>query len=327
MGRARRIRRSRKHNFTELAAKLDKHIDRLPDYAERAQRTIQRYRPPRNDRPHTGSETRRAPTSPRSGQPAGPALPAKLADLNVPVVAEVHETWVRWKDPAARLERRKRRTSRSLTLWIVLTILCGIAATAGIVGASAAAGVATSVFTALAGGVVFGTLGVRAGLRLRRLNRVPLPATATRLSLPSATSAAYQPMRRLAEAEASLAELLAQLSAPPLGATAAVPEASIGEARSTAQQAAQVLRGLAVRIEAVERARDAAPVSERAALDSAVRTLLEQFDDGLGDYGSLVAAAGRALAATSGGVAASREALTDATDRLAGLAIALRELS
>jgi hypothetical protein len=57
-----------------------------------------------------------------------------------------------------------------------------------------------------------------------------------------------------------------------------------------------------------------------------VRTLREQLDDGMGEYGALVAAAGRAVAASTSGMDESRQALTDATDRLAGLAIALREL-
>lgn len=346
MGRSRR--RPRRRDLGELAARLDKHIERLPDYAERAQRTIQRYRASRADgagpaqaeaRPAAKYPTRPPVAPSRSGEttggdagagttPAGRAgLPARLPELGVPAIAEMHRSWVRWKDPAARLERRKQRTSRALTLWIVLTLLCGIAATAGIVGASAAAGVATSVFTALAGVAVFGTFGVRAGLRLRALHRVPLPMSASRLELPARSSAAHRPMQRLAEAEASLSELLAQLSQPQLGVHATVPGASVAQARTTAQQAATVLRALAGRVEAVERARDAAPVAERPALEAAVLTLVEQLEDGLDDYGSLVAAAGRALAASSGGVAVSREALTDATDRLAGLAIALRELS
>ncbi|MGH3519436.1 MAG: phage shock envelope stress response protein PspM [Haloechinothrix sp.] len=264
---------SAKRGFGELAANLDKRIERLPD------------------------------------------------------IAEVRSSWARWNDPAARLDRRKLRTSRALTLWIVLTILCGIAVLAGVVGASSAAGISASVFTAIAGVVVFGALGVRSGLRLRRLSRTTATATATRVALPSRASAAYEPMRRLRYAEASLAELLAQLSRSPPGATTSVPEVSVADARTTAAQAAVALRGLAGRIEAIERAADAAPHAERAALDSAVRTLCDQFDGGLDDYGSLVAAAGRAVAATSSGVASSRQALTDATDRLAGLAIALRELS
>lgn len=87
------------------------------------------------------------------------------------------------------------------------------------------------------------------------------------------------------------------------------------------------LRGIAARVQAVERARKAAPHSERGALDSAVHTLREQLDDGLAGYGSLIAAAGQAVAASGNGLQQSKEALTDATDRLAGLAIALRELS
>ncbi|MGH3949969.1 MAG: phage shock envelope stress response protein PspM [Pseudonocardiaceae bacterium] len=274
----------------------------------------------------------RARRPPQKGHYRGPAaagglpVPARLSDLNVPV-AEVRQTWVRWNDPAARLKRRKRRTSRMLTLWIVLTILCGIAVAAGVIGASAASGVAASVFTAIAGMVVFGAFGVRAGLRLRQLNRTPVAAKASRVALPSQASAAYEPMRRLAQAEASLAELLAQLSTPADGISATVPEVSVADARSTSSQAAAVLRGLGRRVEAVERAREAAPAGERAALQAAVRTLCDQLEDGLDDYGRLVAAAGRAVAAAGSGVDSSRQALTDANDRLAGLAIALRELS
>lgn len=319
-----RSRGSRRRRLGELVAQVDKHVERLPDYAERAQKTIQKYRPPQGGR-RDARAGRPEPASEGTSQP--PNLAPRLPEVNLPVVAEVRETWVRWNDPAARLARRKRRTSRAMTLWIVLSLLCGIAAAAGIVGASAAAGVATSVFTALAGVVVFGAFGVRAGLQLRRLNRTPLPAAATRVALPGPGSAAHEPMRRLAHAEASLAELLAQLSAPPAGTSAGVPEVSIADARGTAAGAADALRGLSRRIEAIESARDAAPVSERGALDAALETLVQQLDDGLDDYGSLVAAAGQAVAASSTGVAASRESLTDATDRLAGLAIALRELS
>jgi hypothetical protein len=134
-------------------------------------------------------------------------------------------------------------------------------------------------------------------------------------------------MERLAECEASLAELLRQLSAPTAVGTPSVPEVSVEDARSTAGEAAAALRALAGRIQAIERARNASPASERGALDAAIRTLREQLDDGLDGYGSLIASAGRAVAASSAGVGASRQALSEATDHLAGLALALRELS
>jgi hypothetical protein len=62
-------------------------------------------------------------------------------------------------------------------------------------------------------------------------------------------------------------------------------------------------------------------------LDSAIAGLREQLEDGVEEYGALVAAAGRTVAATDSGMPEAKDALTDATDRLAGLASALRELS
>ena len=53
--------------------------------------------------------------------------------------------------------------------------------------------------------------------------------------------------------------------------------------------------------------------------------LREQVDEGLDGYRSLVAAAGRVVAASSS--PGPKQELTDATDHLAGLAVALRELS
>ena len=60
-------------------------------------------------------------------------------------------------------------------------------------------------------------------------------------------------------------------------------------------------------------------------LAEAVRRLRTQLDEGVDGYGSLVAAAGRVLAASSLGE--PRHDLTEATDHLAGLALALNELS
>ncbi len=182
-------------------------------------------------------------------------------------------------------------------------------------------------FSGLVGTVVFGALGVRSGIRLYRLSKITVPATPRPPELPRRGSVAREPMERLARSEASLAELLAQLSESAEHGTAPVPQLSVEQTRSTAEEAAAALRTLAARIESVERARASAPASEHAALDAAVAELRGQLDEGVEEYGSLVAAAGRAVAASSGGVPQAREALTDATDRLAGLASALRELS
>ncbi|WP_216216339.1 phage shock envelope stress response protein PspM [Amycolatopsis aidingensis] len=301
-------------DFGDFKARLEKHLEHLPDYAQRAYRQVERYLPAEQRDGGSGQGSR--------GRRPGLPLPTSVED--VPMVAELKSKWERWNEPAAKLERRKRRTSRALTLWIVLTILSGLAVVAGVTGATMMSGL---VLGGVAAAVVFGALGVRAGLRLRTLNRTELPASTAPPPLPPSTSAARAPMERLAESEASLTELLTQLAKPPAGVSAAVPEVSVEDARATADEAAAALRNLAARIQAIERATENAPAGERGQLEAAVRGLGEQLDEGLEEYGSLVAAAGRAVAASSGGVQPAKEALTDATDRLAGLAVALRELS
>lgn len=303
---------SGRRDFGDLSARLDQHLERLPEYAQRAQERLRHYFPAAGgQRPYP--------------LPRPVVRPSAITDVPA-VIGEVRSRWARWNEPAARLARRKRRTSRALTLWILLTLLCGFLAAAAGIGMAAVGG-ASSVLAGASGMIVFGTLGTRSALRLRQLNRTRLPVRSTPEPLPPAGSAARDPMRRLAECEASLAELLGQLSAPSAAGTTTVPVVSVEDARATAAEAAIALRELATRIQAVERARNAAPGSEHGGLDAAVSTLREQLDDGVDGYGALVAAAGRAVAASGSGVAQSKEALTDATDRLAGLAIALRDLS
>jgi hypothetical protein len=321
---------SGKRDFSAFNAKLEKHIERLPDYAQRAQEELQKHFPPGGKHATSGQTTSR-PVNP-TARPLRMSMPSSLSPADIPLVAEARTKWAQWNEPAARLERRKRRTSRALLVWIVFTLLCGLyafAAGSGLIGPPT--GDMADAMTGVAGVVVFGALGVRSGVRLHKLSHTELPAGAAAQPapppLPAASSAAREPMERLAECEASLGELLRQLSAPTALGTASVPEVSVEDARSTAGEAAAALRGLAGRIQAIERARNASPASERGALDAAIRTLRAQLDDGLDGYGSLIAAAGRAVAASSSGVGASRQALSEATDHLAGLALALRELS
>ncbi|WP_051400004.1 phage shock envelope stress response protein PspM [Haloechinothrix halophila] len=234
--------------------------------------------------------------------------------VQFPFVADLAKQWEEWNEPSAKLARRKERASRGLTIWLVLATLCGIA-------------VGTGSHPFITGLVVFTALAVRAGLRLRRLHRATAPLSdGKRRALPPRTSVAHEPMQRLVEARKSLRELLDQLATPHAGGPA-VADDSLNAARSTATEAEEALYGLAARIVAIERARDAAPAGERRSLDSAVTTLREQLADGVDSYGSLLAAAGKAVAARGGGLGGARESLTDATDRLAGMAMALRELS
>ena len=71
-----------------------------------------------------------------------------------------------------------------------------------------------------------------------------------------------------------------------------VPPLSVDQTRSTAMETASALRALASRIESVERARASAPPAEQPALDSAITGLRKQLDEGVEEYGTLVAAAG-----------------------------------
>ncbi|MFJ1765549.1 hypothetical protein ACIOD2_34855 [Amycolatopsis sp. NPDC088138] len=329
----------RGRDFSEFSAKLDKHIEKLPEYAQRAQeklQKVQKYFPPADQAGGKPGTARPSYQRPRPNPLQRPRTPVpRMPDVTslanqVPAFAEARAKWTRWNEPAAKLERRKRRTSRALTLWILLTILCGVLAVAAGVGWMSATGAAMmpQAIMAFAGAVVFGTFSVRSGVKLRALNRVQLPsAPAGPPPLPPAGSAAREPMERLAEGEASLAELLRQLSVPSSVGTTPVSGVSVEDARQTANEAAAALRGLAARIQAIERGRNAAPAREQGALDAAVAKLREQLDDGLEGYGGLVAAAGHTVAAAGDGLVTSKQALTDATDRLAGLAMALRELS
>jgi hypothetical protein len=321
---------SGKRDFSDFNAKLEKHIERLPDYAQRAQEKLQKYLPPTEG----GGARTAPPRRPVSPRPSSAQLRMQgiskmamgMSGTDLPVVAEVRSKWAKWNEPAAKLARRKRRTSRALTLWIVLGLLSVLYFAFSIAGFLGVADL-SQMAAGVAGTVVFGALGIRSGVRLRQLNRTVLPVSTAPLPLPPAGSAAREPMERLAENEATLAELLRQLTVPSAVGVTAVPEVSVADARATATEAAQALRALAERLQAVERARDATPAADRGTLDSAVGTLREQLDDGLAGYNSLIAAAAHAVAASGGGMQASKQALTDATDHLAGLAMALRELS
>ncbi|GDY32840.1 phage shock envelope stress response protein PspM [Gandjariella thermophila] len=237
------------------------------------------------------------------------------------VAEQLRRKVAEWRDPRARLLRRRRRAVRATGAWATLT-----AALAG--GSGLEIAVAHSpVGAVVLGGFAAGTavVGARSGARAYRLHRTPLPDPPPQpVSLPPRESVAREPMERLAAAESSLEELLRQLSRP-IGGVPQVPAESVAQARATAAEAAAALREAAEQLRAVERAREHAPPLERGPLVEGVRRLRAQLDEGVDGYGSLVAAAGRAVAASS--QAMPRRALEDATDHLAGLAAALRELS
>ncbi|MGP4018137.1 phage shock envelope stress response protein PspM [Saccharopolyspora sp. 5N708] len=252
---------------------------------------------------------------------------AALEQLRGPVLNEVRRKFATWRDPRSRLLRQRKRAKRTAT---------GSAVTAGVFGAgSVVSASTTAAWNALGelgwlvqdtttfglGGlaVISGVGAVGAGLKYRRLKRTPLPEPLPEpVALPPQGSAAREPMQWLRDAEQSLHGSLSQLTSAGAGSAAA-------DARGTADNAADELRRVAQRLLAVEAATRHAPAAERSELRADVQRLRAELDEGVEGYGGLVAAAGRAVAAS--GAPEQKHLLQDATDRLAGLAAGLRELS
>ncbi len=260
--------------------------------------------------------------------------------LNGQVVQQVTEAWTRRGDEQVKIARQRRRlarkrvwASRWVATWLVITMLCGLLIV-GVVTGAVAEGELDALFGAIAATLVTGVITVRSALRLAMVKNaqrefdathpqpgMPAVARPVLTAMPPKGSAAREPMRQLAEAEKALAQVLAQLAAPP----SSVPPESVQQAATTSAEAATALRSVASQLVAVELARDHAPHLERGPLVEGVSSLREQLDEGLVGYRRLVAAAGRVVAASS--AAGPKQELTEATDHLAGLAVALRELS
>ncbi|TDP97248.1 phage shock envelope stress response protein PspM [Labedaea rhizosphaerae] len=249
------------------------------------------------------------------------ALTDLAQQFGVPLVEQVR-TW-KSPDPAVKLRRQVNRADRRRTRWAYTAAGCsGIAVILALTGGAATA---FAVFVVLA--VLSAVTSVRAYGRLRVLRReqAALPAVApARAALPGKSSRAYEPMRRLAGAEASLAELLGQLEHD--SKHGAVPAESVAAARATGAEAAAALRAVAARMATLETAVQHTSGANRAELAASVEDLRGQLEAGIDGYGELIAAAGRVVAAGTP-APTHRAVLTEATDHLAGLAAALRELS
>jgi hypothetical protein len=263
--------------------------------------------------------------------------------VNSPVMQQLQEAWTKRNDEQVRIEKRRRRlarkrvwASRWATAWLVITLLCALLIV-GVMTGAVAEGETSSLFGAIAATLVTAVITIRSAVRMglaknaqREFDEAhPKPAVAAAApvaptALPPKRSAAYEPMQRLAEAENALGQVLAQLSGS-AGMPSSIPIDSVAQAQVTSTEAATALRAVSAQLVAVELARDHAPPLERGPLVEGVSRLREQLDEGLDGYRSLVAAAGRVVAASS--APGPKQELTDATDHLAGLAVALRELS
>lgn len=191
---------------------------------------------------------------------------------------------------------------------------------------AALGGIITAVMTAsLAGGGAVVVREVRrGGLRVapratyRDASQSPWERLEDRPLLPRPGSVLRSPMRQLSQAESALAQVMRPLSE-------IVPADLAQEIWRAATDAATELRSVATRIEAVEVARDQAPPDRQPALRAGVAGLERRLTAGLRTYREMLAAAGDVV------VAGTRDSttteLTEATESLAGLAAALRELS
>lgn len=255
-------------------------------------------------------------------------------------MARTQEALARSRDETVRIERQRRRlerkrlwASRWALVWAIVTVFLVVYVAMAFTGMVGSGPDAAMIAGGVAGVAATGALSIRSTRRMVLLKRAvvrfdeqhkPAVSAASRPPMPPKSSAAYEPMERLSEAEDALAQLVHQLSGT-AGTPASVPLESVAEAERTGAEAAQALRAVAAQLAAVELARDHAPPMERAPLIEGVRRLHEQLEEGLTGYRGLVAAAGRVVAASSS--AGPKQELTDATDHLAGLAVALRELS
>jgi hypothetical protein len=269
------------------------------------------------------------------------------ADVRASVMAQVQgamartqDALARSRDEAVRIERQRRRlerkrmwASRWALVWAIACLFMVVYVAMAFTGMVGEGPDAARIASGVAATAAAGALSIRSARRMVLLKRAreefdrqhkPAAVTAQRPAMPAKSSAAYEPMRRLSEAEDALAQLVQQLAGTQ-GTPASVPLESVQQAEQTGAEAAQALRAVAAQLAAVELARDHAPPMERAPLVDGVSRLREQLEEGLTGYRGLVAAAGRVVAASSS--ASPTQDLTDATDHLAGLAVALRELS
>ncbi|MFR9730825.1 phage shock envelope stress response protein PspM [Saccharopolyspora sp. MS10] len=251
---------------------------------------------------------------------------AALRELRGPVAGEVRRKLARWRDPRARLLRKRKRARQTTTAGAVSTGVLGVGAVGSfqpqVFGLAIGAGPLETALDVAAFGLGGVALAAACGTvaewrRYRRLIRMPLPeAPPEPVELPPTGSRAREPMRLLRDAEQSLHQALAPLEQSGFGEAA--------DARATANRAATALREVAARLRAVESALPHVPTSEQQELRADADRLRAELDEGIEGYRHLVASAGRAAAVS--GAQEQRAAVQDATDRLAGLATALHEL-
>jgi hypothetical protein len=258
-----------------------------------------------------------APGNGRTGVTPGPAV-AALRDATDAAV----EAARRWRDPAAKLRRQRRRARRRAGFFGAAAGTWGVG-TATLLAASApdwtivATGGATAVFAVPA------AFAVR---RFRRLDSVPMPPSPPgRRSLPPVDSVARGAMERLSSNEQGLSRLLAVVSR-----SGAVADDDLEEIREAARLASAALDGVAEDVVALESAAHAS-IAAKAHLGPAIAAAGERLESGVDQYEELVSAAAKLAAAPEGNrsmalLGRQRSELIGASDRLESWAQSWREI-
>jgi len=259
-----------------------------------------------------------APGHGRAGNIPGPAV-AALRDVTGAAV----EAARRWRDPAARLRRKKRRARRRARLFGAASGTWGIG-TATLVAASAPEWTIVATGGATAAFAVPAVLAVRT---FRRLDAVPLPPPGPgRRTLPPAGSVARAPMERLSADEQSLAGLLAVIARS--GAVAADDLDEIGDAARAASSALDAVVEDVVALESAARGSTAAGAHLSEAITEAGRRL----ESGVDQFEELVAAAARLAATPEGNRSMAlldrhRAELITTSDKLESWAMSWRDVA
>ncbi|MEE2031065.1 hypothetical protein Q8814_02860 [Rhodococcus sp. CC-R104] len=229
----------------------------------------------------------------------------------------------RWREPANKLRRKKRRAQRRTRIFGAATGTWGVG-TATLLAASAPD------WTVVASGgaaAVCAVPAVMAFRTFRRLDAVPLPPpTPGRRALPPVASVARPPMERLARNEQSLARLLTVIARS--GTVAPDDLDEIGEA---ARAACTALEGVVQDVVALESAAYGS-VAAGAQLGPAIAAAGERLESGVDQFEELVAAAAKLAAAPEGNRSLAlleqhRAELITTSDRLESWAQSWREVA
>lgn len=212
-----------------------------------------------------------------------------------------------YRDPAAKLRRRRKRARWGLAIRAALAIALGVVTWQVMADGEYVLGAGVGA-VAVAGAVA----AAGAVRRVWHLEHLPTPTRPPRL--PSSRSVAREPMERLSAREQSLGKLLSLLGS------------AAGDTKAEADVAAVALHTHTERLIAVETALSGGGPS--AELDETVRRLAARLEEGVAAYERLVSATAEAVAAMGDGTPdpLAMQRLGDATDRLSGLAAGLREI-